>query len=131
MDRRRPKPNKFKIMEKQEVSASNAAETTQETERRTGHDDKAAHDGNTQDTGNQQSQTHHNPDYCILPECEKIALMLTASFAAIISPISSSIYLPAVNVLSRDLNVSISLVNVTISTYLVSAADLFATGELL
>lgn len=57
--------------------------------------------------------------YCILPEREKIFLMLTASFAGMISPFSTSTYYPAVNALSGDLGVSISLINLTISTYLV------------
>lgn len=57
--------------------------------------------------------------YCILPECEKIFIILLVSFAAIISPISSSIYFPALNNIAKDLNVSISLINITITTYLV------------
>jgi hypothetical protein len=57
--------------------------------------------------------------YCVLPERQKVSLMLLASFAAVISPISSSIYLPAINDIARDLDVSINLVNLTITTYLV------------
>jgi hypothetical protein len=57
--------------------------------------------------------------YCIMSERRKIFLVLLVSFAAIISPISSSIYFPAVNDLSRELNVSITLIDLTISTYLV------------
>ncbi|RHZ58911.1 hypothetical protein CDV55_106116 [Aspergillus turcosus] len=57
--------------------------------------------------------------YCILPECEKIFIILLVSFAAIISPISSSIYFPALNNIAKDLNVSISLINITITTYLI------------
>lgn len=120
MEQQESKPNDIVIKAKQEVSVSKADEVPQAAEPPATDDEKAVRDGNTHGPGNQQPQTHQTPDYCVLPEWEKIALMLTASFAAIISPISSSIYLPAVNVLSRDLNVSISLINVTISTYLVS-----------
>ncbi|RHZ45557.1 uncharacterized protein CDV56_102651 [Aspergillus thermomutatus] len=59
------------------------------------------------------------PPYCILPEGEKIFIMLLVSFAAIISPISSSIYFPSLNDLAKELNVSISLINITITTYLI------------
>ncbi|KAH1432460.1 hypothetical protein KXX32_002278 [Aspergillus fumigatus] len=59
------------------------------------------------------------PPYCILSERKKIFVILLVSFAAIISPISSSIYFPALNSLAKDLNVSVSLINITITTYLI------------
>ena len=65
------------------------------------------------------TSTATGPPYCILPEGEKIFIILLVSFAAIISPISSSIYFPALNNLAKDLHVSISLINITITTYLV------------
>lgn len=55
--------------------------------------------------------------YCALPEKEKIALLLAASFAAVISPFSTGTYYPSIDVLARDLNVSVSLINLTVSTY--------------
>ena len=58
--------------------------------------------------------------HCVLSEPVKISIIITASFAAIISPISGSIYFPALNSLADDLNVSESLINLTITTYLVS-----------
>ncbi|KAJ4147336.1 hypothetical protein LMH87_001867 [Akanthomyces muscarius] len=54
-----------------------------------------------------------------LSETSKISVILTASFAAIISPISSSIYFPALNSLAEDLHVSISLITLTVTTYLI------------
>ncbi|GIJ85142.1 hypothetical protein Asppvi_003998 [Aspergillus pseudoviridinutans] len=63
--------------------------------------------------------TSTEPPYCILPKGEKISIILLVSFAAIISPISSGIYFPALNNLAQDLNVSISLINITITTYLI------------
>lgn len=59
------------------------------------------------------------PPYSVLSEPVKICIILTASFAAIISPISGSIYFPALNSLAHDLHVSTSLINLTITTYLV------------
>ncbi|KAF7192829.1 MFS transporter R5 [Pseudocercospora fuligena] len=67
----------------------------------------------------QQSSKNDEADNCVLGEREKISLMMLASFSALISPISSSIYFPAVNDLSRDLHVSVSSINLTISTYLI------------
>lgn len=61
-----------------------------------------------------------DPPYSLLSEPAKISIILTASFAAIISPISGSIYFPAIPTLSKDLHVSVSLITLTITTYLVS-----------
>lgn len=84
-----------------------------------------AHEGmqteNKQDTPEEESQA----PYCVLPEGEKIFVMLCASFAAIISPISSSIYFPAVNTLSNDMHVSVGLINLTVTTYLVKCTKPF------
>jgi hypothetical protein len=70
-------------------------------------------------TATTDTNTSRGPPYCILPESEKIFIIPLVSFAAIISPISSSIYFPALNNLAKDLSVSISLINITITTYLV------------
>ncbi len=59
------------------------------------------------------------PLYCILSEPAKISVILIASFAAIISPISGSIYFPALDSLAHDLDVSVSLITLTITAYLV------------
>jgi hypothetical protein len=55
--------------------------------------------------------------YCALTGQVKIAVILTASITSIISPFSTGVYYPAVTVLSKDLGVSITLINLTISTY--------------
>jgi hypothetical protein len=57
------------------------------------------------------------PPYFALPEQIKIVVILTASFASIISPFSTGVYYPAVTVTAQDLGVSITLINLTISTY--------------
>lgn len=57
--------------------------------------------------------------YSVLPHGEKAFVIVVGSFAALISPLSSSVYLPALNSLARDMDVSVSLINLTITTYLV------------
>jgi hypothetical protein len=57
--------------------------------------------------------------YSVLPHSEKAFVIVVGSFAALISPLSSSVYLPALNSLARDMDVSVSLINLTITTYLV------------
>ncbi|KAJ5110401.1 hypothetical protein N7532_000936 [Penicillium argentinense] len=57
--------------------------------------------------------------YSVLFPGEKIFVVLVGSFAALISPLSSSIYLRALNSLARDMNMSVSLINLTITIYLI------------
>jgi predicted MFS family arabinose efflux permease len=67
----------------------------------------------TQDVSNEE------PPYTILSNREKIFTIILASFAAFISPVSSSIYLPALNPLAKDLNVTASTINISITVYIV------------
>ncbi|KAE8412354.1 major facilitator superfamily domain-containing protein [Aspergillus pseudocaelatus] len=66
-----------------------------------------------------EPDTKDDAPYCSLSERRKISVMLIASFSGIISPISASIYYPALPTLAKDMNVSISLINLTIMTYLI------------
>ncbi|KAK7746612.1 hypothetical protein SLS62_009333 [Diatrype stigma] len=66
-----------------------------------------------------QEDSPPEPPYSVLSETAKVSIILTASFAAIISPISSSIYFPALNSLAQDLDVSVSLITLTITMYLI------------
>lgn len=59
--------------------------------------------------------------YSIWTYREKLAMVLLVSFMALISPMSGQIYLPALPLLARDLDVSASLINLTITTYVVRA----------
>lgn len=59
------------------------------------------------------------PPWSVFPSKEKAFVIIVGSFAALISPLSSSIYLPALNSLAHDMDVSVSLINLTITTYLV------------
>lgn len=65
------------------------------------------------------SQSADEP-YSIYSQRTKTFLIISVSFMAIISPLSSAVYLPAVPQIGHDLNVSPSLINLTITTYMVS-----------
>jgi hypothetical protein len=65
------------------------------------------------------------PLYSVLPDGEKAFVIMTGSFAALISPLSSSIYLPALDSLAKDMEVSVSLINLTITTYLVRLINMW------
>lgn len=60
-------------------------------------------------------------EYSVFSPGMKRYIVIAASCAGFFSPISSQIYFPAMNTLAKDLNVSISLINLTMTSYMVRA----------
>jgi hypothetical protein len=69
---------------------------------------------------NETSSIDLRPAHSALSEKQRSALLAVASFAAAISPASTTTYYPAIITLARDLNVSITRINLSISVYQVS-----------
>ncbi|KAI2464900.1 MFS general substrate transporter [Annulohypoxylon bovei var. microspora] len=84
------------------------------------HSGEATSDNVTKDeeSGEQGAQISE-PPYSVFTHREKAIMIVTVSFTAMISPLSSAIYLPALPTLAQDLNVSASLINLTVTTYLI------------
>lgn len=59
------------------------------------------------------------PPYSVFTTGERRLTLTMASCAAFISPLSSSIYLPALNTLAHHYDVSNSLINLTVTSYLI------------
>jgi hypothetical protein len=59
------------------------------------------------------------PPYSIFSRHERLFYAWLASVAAFASPVSTSIYYPALTVLAKDLNTSLANINLTITTYMV------------
>ena len=57
--------------------------------------------------------------YSIFPKWQRMLYVYVASLAAFASPVSSSIYYPAMLTLARDLDTSLTNISLTITTYLV------------
>lgn len=57
--------------------------------------------------------------YSVFTVPQKRAIILAGSFVAWFSPMSGSIYFPALNQIARDLDVTAAKVNITVTTYLV------------
>lgn len=68
--------------------------------------------------------------YSIYSQRTKRFLIISVSFMAIISPLSAAVYLPAIPQIGHDLNVSPSLINLTITTYMVSFPSFYQTFRL-
>jgi len=66
-----------------------------------------------------ETQGEVEPPYTLFGPREKIVIVIIASVAALFSPLSANIYYPALDILASDLNVSLSLINLTITSYLV------------
>lgn len=64
------------------------------------------------------------PLYCILSEKEKIFTIVMVSLVVFLGPASGDIYYPALGSVARDLNVSESKINFTITSYMVISPSL-------
>ncbi|KAJ5698836.1 hypothetical protein N7462_000841 [Penicillium macrosclerotiorum] len=57
--------------------------------------------------------------YSAFTKTQKRLIVATAALAATFSPLSANIYFPALNSIAKDLNVSPSQINLTITTYMI------------
>lgn len=57
--------------------------------------------------------------YSVFSVGQKKLIILTGSLAGFFSPLSSSIYFPALNTIANDLHVSSTQINLSVTTYLV------------
>jgi len=69
--------------------------------------------------GLKQEKSSDQPPHSIFENYQKSFIVATASFAAMSSPLSGNIYYPALQTLADQLNVSLTLISLTITTYLV------------
>lgn len=80
-----------------------------------------AHDPEKADSPLDQHHPALSKDiYSVFTVPQKRAIILTGSFIAWFSPMTGSIYFPALNQIARDLSISSAKVNITVTTYLVS-----------
>lgn len=59
-------------------------------------------------------------DYSVFTVSQKRWIVAAGSLAAFFSPLSSSIYFPALDTVAKALGVTVTKVNLTVTTYLVS-----------
>ncbi|KAJ5968836.1 hypothetical protein N7501_005084 [Penicillium viridicatum] len=58
-------------------------------------------------------------DYSVFTVSQRRYIVFMASWAGFFSPVSSQIYFPALNTLAKDLHVSNSLINLTLTSYMI------------
>ncbi|KAG8960376.1 hypothetical protein FRC05_006960 [Tulasnella sp. 425] len=59
------------------------------------------------------------PPFSAFSNSEKWALICIASFTSLFSPLSANIYFPVIPILADDFDVSVSLMNLTVTVYLI------------
>lgn len=103
----------------QQPAATLASTTTQAHQ---SHEDKTnnSHIDVEKTVGTVLAGTDSEPPFSVFTLTEKKLIVLTISFIGLVSPLSASIYFPAINTLADDLHVSTSDINLTVTTYLVS-----------
>lgn len=72
-----------------------------------------------QDEDTAETQGSVTPQFSAFTSISKYLITIMASIASLISTMSSNIYLMALNPIAEDLHVSDSMVNFTITTYMV------------
>ncbi|KAI9246068.1 major facilitator superfamily domain-containing protein [Phascolomyces articulosus] len=85
------------------------------------HEEKNSNDIVMAIIENDGQQQQQQP-YCIHSRTKKLLITIMVSSAAIISPFSGTIYYPALTLISEDFDVSISLINISVTVYMVFQA---------
>ncbi|KAJ5183112.1 hypothetical protein N7492_000728 [Penicillium capsulatum] len=68
---------------------------------------------------NLESQSSPPPPYHVFSRSRKLQMVCIVSLAAIFSPLSSNIYFPALGMISKEMNVSMSLTTLTVTVYMI------------
>ena len=75
------------------------------------------HDGT--EPQSHSEETGHDTKYSKFTKAQKRWIVLLVAFAGMFSPLSSFIYYPAIHTIALDLRVTITLVNLTVTSYMV------------
>ncbi|KAK8119144.1 major facilitator superfamily transporter [Apiospora kogelbergensis] len=67
----------------------------------------------------QPAPQHDPPIYSVFTTWQKRAIVLSAAAGAFFSPLTAQIYFPALGMLAKDLNVSLTQINLTVTTYMI------------
>ncbi|KAL2267847.1 hypothetical protein VTJ83DRAFT_5124 [Remersonia thermophila] len=83
-------------------------------------DDAAAAAANPE-LGNLQPVSS-GPAYSVFSKRTKVWIIFMAACASFVSPMTANIYFPALNPIAQDLGVSVNLINLTLTTYMICQA---------
>ena len=86
------------------------------------HNEKLQDDQERQSGGTPPPSPPSGTPYSVFTKGQKLWISMSASFSAMFSTMSSYIYYPALVPVAHDLGVSVALVNLSVTTYLIVAA---------
>lgn len=72
------------------------------------------------DNNNNNARENQNVEFSVFSLSERRFIAFMGSWAGFFSPVSSQIYYPALDSLTKDLSVSITLINLTLTSYMVN-----------
>ena len=75
---------------------------------------------NSEEENNTSSEANPKEQYTVLSEKEKVFYIFIASLVTLLGPVSSDIYYPALDLLSKHLNVSKTQMSLTITAFMVN-----------
>lgn len=75
--------------------------------------------GSLAEPPSEQLVSDQRPNYSAFSDWEKRGIVLGAAIGAFFSPLTAQIYLPALVTLADEFNVTISQINLTVTTYMV------------
>lgn len=84
-------------------------------------DNEAPHDANDKDDDVDQLEAQ-NAVYSVFTKRQKVATVILISLAGFFSPFTAFVYFPSLRSISADLNVSLELMNITVTVYLIVQA---------
>ena len=82
-------------------------------------DKETAGDAGVLEAGTASRAASSDVQFTVFTETQKLYIVFMASWAGFFSPVSSQIYYPALDSLAKSLDVSISLINLTLTSYMV------------
>ncbi|KAI2794130.1 hypothetical protein POX_a00720 [Penicillium oxalicum] len=105
-------PQQLKEPDTREIAASSCSSFSTQSE-------KQSPDVSSDSSDLESQSSLSTPVYHVFSRSQKLRMVYTVSLAAIFSPLSSNIYFPALALISKDLNVSMSLITLTVTIYMV------------
>lgn len=107
-------------MERPLEKATVASEVNESQVKAEGLDQAYENDTSDPERQTQRHAVEYDAPFSVWSHNERKLIILTASIAAFFSPVSSHIYYPALNRIAEDLKVTDNLINLSITTYMVS-----------
>lgn len=104
-----------KTIDENDVSTRSASTASAHTD----HDGRVSGEDVSQDLEACQTNQTNTPPWSVFTQKEKRFIVFMVALAGFFSPLSANIYFPALNELAADFHVSNSIINLTLTSYMI------------